>query len=219
MHIFKVIDGIVTQTWEIIIPKKGDKQDPVNLETISDNDPFSDIREGTATIAQVLYNGKFVDVLAFYSIIDARVTHIWESGSPDFIKITYPDLDIRIGSAIKGQIEIDGEIVDPVPLHEVIDKTVTRKWESGKSLEMLKKVFPGADIRYGNAVCGQIENADGSFSDPPPRVKSSDELKSETIKAALTQDVRDDLLLAWARNNPDLIPEDIKPQVQEALDA
>lgn len=44
---------------------------------------------------------------------------------------------------------------------------VVQKWHA-KTIDQLKERLPRDDLRESDAVCGQIDNGDGTFRNPPP---------------------------------------------------
>lgn len=169
MHIFEESSGVVTRTWDIRKEVKGGDKiitPAVDLSSIKKLKPKSNIHKGTATVNQVLYNGKFVDPVGFFRVVLDRVLEVYTGQSPDYVIKKHPEFDIHFGDSPAGHIKVDGVFVDPQPLALFENGKVEQTWGPGKSIAMIKKHLPDADIRYGDYVYGQIETESGVV-DPP----------------------------------------------------
>lgn len=60
-------------------------------------------------------------------------------------------------------------------IYKIKNKVVTQVWRSRKTLAQLRSTFEGADLREGDAVVGQVENADGVLENPPKGQVQQDE--------------------------------------------
>ena len=85
---------------------------------------------------------------------------------------------------------------------KVIQKTRT------DTLEDVKKQFPNDRVIESDAVCGQIENDDGSFSNPPPPEKSDEEKR-------IRQDYKD----AFNALTDENLKTVLRPLIKEALES
>jgi len=69
----------------------------------------------------------------------------------------------------------------PVILVEV--GVVKQKWLT-KSIEQLRDKFPNADLREDDAVCGQLDNGDGTYRDADPEPINPEILEKQRLNSA-----------------------------------